>query len=111
LPVGRERLEAHLAKVDRRQFGDVGDGPDRDDSVERGGLDRLDGENAPKRDWRTHDAHVQLAEPIAIGRKGAGTEQQQAILDASERPADIAHARGLARNSRAAIRTALTMFW
>ena len=37
-------------------------------------------------------------------------EQQRTILDAPERPADIVHGRDPARNSRAAIRTALTMF-
>jgi hypothetical protein len=110
LPVGRERLEAHLAKVDRRQFIDVGDGPDCDDAVERGGLCGLNTENAPKRDRRTHDAHVELLARVAVGRERACAEQQRTILDAPERPADIVHGRDPARNSRAAIRTALTMF-
>ncbi len=69
LPVRRERLKTHLAKVDRWQRIEVGDGPDRDDAFERCGLCCLNAADSSKCDRRTHHAHVELIGRIAVGRE------------------------------------------
>jgi hypothetical protein len=109
----RELGDRPLAKFDRRQIGDVGRGPHRDDPGQRAGRRRVDVFDAPMGIGRTHQAQVQLVRKRHVAGKAAAPDDQRRVFEPFDRGADPAfrfdrHARAFM--SAAAARTALTMF-
>ena len=107
LAVGLEAGDADLAEIDRRDRGDVGEGPHRRHAGHGQGLARLDAEDAAVGDRRADDAHVELAGKIDVGGEAALSGEKRPVLQAPYGGADDGHQRILS----AAARTASMMFW
>jgi hypothetical protein len=91
LPIGDEPLDTRQAKVDRRNVGDITRRPDCAHARQRAGGARIDRYDTAVSHGRTHHAHVQLMRKRDIGRVGAATRHQRAILEPRNRSADEAH--------------------
>ena len=88
LAIGNERLDAIVAEVDRRQIGDVVDGPDRHHARRASAPRTVDLHDPPMRDRRAHDAHVKHVGKRDIGREQATAAHQRHIFEARHRGAD-----------------------
>ncbi len=91
LAIEREPFDLGQPEVDRRNAGDVGEGPDRDHPRQRqrgAGVDRYD---AAVRVRRAHHAHVQHSWEEHVGREPAAAGDQRPILQARNRTADEGH--------------------
>ena len=94
LAVRIEPLDAGQAKIDRRNVGDVGCRPHRDNAWRclRGvGVDRHD---APMGVGGAHHAHVQLMSKRNIGREQPAAGNQRRIFEPRNRTADEGHGSG-----------------
>ena len=101
---------ASRPQVDRRNVGDIGAGPDRDDAGHRRRLGRVDRPDAAIGDRRADDAHMQLAGEIVVAGEAAGAGQQLAVLQPRHAPADHGHGVApLAAPVSSAARTARNM--
>ena len=119
LAIRAQCFARRVAKIDRRQIGNVLAGPDRRNAGRR--------ERGPNVHFaqhgmgvrRAHDPHVQLMRKTEIADKLAAPRHERRVLKSRDRPADnpswrrfrdAAHGRRLARSSANAARTASTMF-
>ena len=91
LPVRIEAFDAGEAEIDRRNAGDIGRRPDRDDArrrARRAGIDRHD---AAMRMRGAHHAHVQLMRERDVRGEAALAGDQRPILKTRHRTADKGH--------------------
>ncbi len=90
LAVGAQRLAGRVAKIDRRQIGDVGPGPHRGDAgcfQRRRDIDRA---QLGMRIGRAHDPHVQLMRERDVADKAAASGDQRRVLQPRHRAAEHA---------------------
>ena len=118
LAIGAQRLAGRVAEIDRRQIGDVGAGPDRDDAGRGQRRRDVDAAQHGMGVGRAHDAHVQLVREADIADELAAPGEQRRVLEPRDRAAENAtgeRVRGHAdhfrpsRSSAIAARTAATM--
>jgi hypothetical protein len=102
LAVGAQRLDRRVAKIDRRQTGEVGRGPHRDDAGRQNGGGDVDTAQPRMRERRAHHAHVQLAREGEVGDEGAAPHEERRVLEPRQAaPQSTVHRRTIAdRNSR-----------
>ncbi len=118
LTIRAQRLARRVAKIDRRQIGDVLARPDRRDAGRREGRGDIDVAQLGMGVRRAHDPHVQLVRKAQIADKLAAPRDERRVLKPRDRPAynsrqrrfrGAGHGR-LPRSSANAARTASTMF-
>ena len=90
LAIGAQCLTGGVAKIDRRQIGDIRPGPHRDDPrrrLRRGDVDRA---QHGMRVGRAHHPHVQLMCEGNVADKPAAPGDQRRVLQARHRAAENA---------------------
>ena len=83
LAKGDELLHAVVAEVDRRQVGDVRNGPGRDHTRTGQGTGDVDGDDAPMRERGAHHAHVELVRRAICRPRSAPDHARAAHLRAA----------------------------
>ena len=119
LPVRSQRLVCGVAKIDRRQIGDIGRGPHRHHARRRQRHRAVDAAQQRMRIRRAHHPHMELMRERDIADELSLSSDQRPILEPRHRAAENsppgclrpgAHA-APPRNSANAARTAAAMFW